>query len=105
MATSWCDEFLPQVATLLQKKLDVRDRKHHLKTYKKCFVATEAIDLMVQQQIVESREEAIRLGQELQTKIGLWHHVCNDHIFKGKSGRNAECVLLHSNADLTLFSL
>ena len=75
------DDFLPQIASRLYDGLEVRDRRFRLKTYQTCFVASEAVDFMMQNQIVDSRQEAVKLGLRLQKKMGFWHHVCDDHDF------------------------
>ncbi len=59
--------------------LDSRDRMHALRRYPHCFVATEAVDWMVER-LELSRPSAIRLGQRL-TALGLFEHVAEEHDF------------------------
>lgn len=73
---------LSQIASLLKRGLEVRNRTFRLKSYPKCFIASHAVDYMVKEGFCISREEAVDLGKELQRELGLWHHVCNDHEFE-----------------------
>eukprot|EP00980_Cylindrotheca_fusiformis_P031124 scaffold25851_cov122-Cylindrotheca_fusiformis.AAC.1 len=73
---------LSQIASLLKRGLEVKKRTYRLKSYAKCFVASHAVDYMVKEGFCTSREEAVELGKELQNRLGLWHHVCNDHEFE-----------------------
>ncbi len=59
--------------------LEVRDRNYRLRTYRRCFVGSEAVDWLVHHQRV-SREEAVRLGQRL-VALGLVSHVLDEHDF------------------------
>ena len=61
--------------------LEIKNRKYHLRTYKRCFVASEVVDLMIMQQLVSTREDAVALGVALQTELNLWHHVVDNHLF------------------------
>lgn len=58
----------------------IRDRRHRLNLYPQCFVGSEAVEwLMNDQQI--ARESAVNLGQAL-VERGLMHHVLDEHSFK-----------------------
>ncbi len=59
--------------------LDSRDRMHALRLYPHCFVATEAVDWMVER-LGLSRPAAVRLGQRL-TALGYFEHVAEEHDF------------------------
>jgi potassium efflux system protein len=60
--------------------LDIRDRRFGLQVYANCFVGSEAVQWLIQQQLA-SREEAIKLGQVL-VERGIIHHVTDEHTFK-----------------------
>ncbi|NEQ47131.1 MAG: mechanosensitive ion channel [Leptolyngbya sp. SIOISBB] len=60
--------------------LDIRDRRFGLHVYTRCFVGSEAVQWLMQQQLA-SREEAIKLGQVL-VERGIIHHVTDEHTFK-----------------------
>jgi sensor c-di-GMP phosphodiesterase-like protein len=59
--------------------IDIRDRLYHLRNYRHCFVAREAVDWLVRQEGL-SRAEAVRTGQRLEA-LGKIHHVVNEHGF------------------------
>ena len=77
----------------------IKDRKYHLKTYKKCFVGKEFVDWLIANGDVPSRDEGVKEGREL-LEAGVIHHgkqernprsihfppnfrtVCDDHHFR-----------------------
>ena len=59
--------------------LDVRDRMHRMHLYRNCFVASEAIDWLVDRHGL-SRGNAVRLAQRM-LAIGLIRHVLDEHDF------------------------
>ena len=69
------------IATKLAKMLDIKDRRYHLRQYKSCFVCSDVIDVMINQRMVNSREEGVELGIALQKQLNLWQHVVDDHVF------------------------
>ena len=73
--------YMTDVAIRLREGLDIRDRSHRLKTYKSCFIARDAVDYMIKHKLCDTRNEAVELGIRLQSALGLWHHVCDDHEF------------------------
>jgi hypothetical protein len=52
-----------------------------MKTYKQCFVGTEAVDFLVSSGIASSREKAAQIGKAIQ-KAGFFSHVTNAHEFE-----------------------
>ncbi|VDI03537.1 Rap guanine nucleotide exchange factor 4 [Mytilus galloprovincialis] len=62
----------------------IRDRKYHLRTYRRCMVGTEMVDWLLQQStLVYSRNQAVGIWQAL-LEEGLVVHVCHEHQFKDK---------------------
>jgi hypothetical protein len=61
-------------------KVDLKDRKYRLKTYKNCFLGTEAVDF-ISLKLDLPRGMATKLGEMIR-KIGIFDHVTGDHIFK-----------------------
>ncbi|XP_070564765.1 rap guanine nucleotide exchange factor 4-like isoform X3 [Ptychodera flava] len=62
----------------------IRDRKYHLRTYRRCLVGTEMVDwLMQQSSFVHSRNQAVGMWQAL-LEEGVITHVCHEHQFKDK---------------------
>ncbi|KAL4222766.1 Rap guanine nucleotide exchange factor 4 [Mactra antiquata] len=62
----------------------IRDRKFHLRTYRRCMVGTEMVDWFMQQSaLVHSRTQAVGMWQAL-VEEGIVVHVCHEHQFKDK---------------------
>nr|XP_006822120.1 PREDICTED: rap guanine nucleotide exchange factor 4-like [Saccoglossus kowalevskii] len=62
----------------------IRDRKYHLRTYRRCLVGSEMVDWLVQQSsFVHSRNQAVGMWQAL-LEEGVITHVCHEHQFKDK---------------------
>ncbi|KAL3832511.1 hypothetical protein ACJMK2_024146 [Sinanodonta woodiana] len=62
----------------------IRDRKFHLRTYRRCMVGTEMVDWLLQQcSLAHSRNQAIGMWQAL-VEEGIVVHVCHEHQFKDK---------------------
>ena len=59
--------------------VEVKNRRYKLKKYKRCFIASEAVDFMVQSGWATSRDDAVELGRELQDKFNLFEHVVEPH--------------------------
>lgn len=74
-------EDLAHTADILRQKVTVRDRIYRLRKYRRVFVASDVVTLMIKNGMASSREDAVDLGQRLQKEFGLWHHVCRDHLF------------------------
>lgn len=60
--------------------LDIKDRRHRLSVYSKCFVGAEAVNWLMQS-LDLTRDEAVRLGQSL-VERRLVHHVLDEHPFR-----------------------
>ncbi len=60
--------------------LEIKDRCDRLNLYPVCFIGSEAVDWLVQEQN-HTREKAIQLGQLL-IERGIIHHVLDEHPFR-----------------------
>ncbi|MGK7895518.1 MAG: DEP domain-containing protein, partial [Xenococcus sp. (in: cyanobacteria)] len=60
--------------------LDIKDRNYYLNFFPACFIGSEAVNWLINQQNYK-REEAIEIGQILLEK-GIIHHVTDEHSFK-----------------------
>jgi small-conductance mechanosensitive channel len=60
--------------------LDIKDRRHRLSVYPKCFVGAEAVGWLMQSMDL-TRDEAVHLGQTL-VERRLVHHVLDEHPFR-----------------------
>ncbi|XP_033735691.1 LOW QUALITY PROTEIN: rap guanine nucleotide exchange factor 4-like [Pecten maximus] len=62
----------------------IRDRKYHLRTYRRCMVGSEMVDWLLQQgPLVHSRNQAVGMWQAL-LEDGIIVHVCHEHQFKDR---------------------
>ena len=75
--TSHFDELLKS----LRAGVEVKDRKYRLKTYKECFVGTDAVDYLIESDAAKSRQDAVRLVQPLVTDYHQIEHITRDHGF------------------------
>ena len=75
-------EDLAVIANIVREHVDVRDRTYRLKKYNDVFVASQVVTFMVEENLAQSREEAVELGRRLQNELNLWYHVCHEHNFK-----------------------
>ncbi|KJE92479.1 hypothetical protein CAOG_08700 [Capsaspora owczarzaki ATCC 30864] len=72
------------LAARMMSSLEVKDRKFLLRTYKDCFVGTEAVDWLLSRGVAEDEEDAVRIGN-LMIKNNLFQHVTLDHLFKNEN--------------------
>lgn len=75
------EHFQKMIKTLLSK-VEVKDRRYRMKVYKKCFIASQAIDVLVDAGFAGSRVEAVRLGRKVNERYDLFEHVVGDHLLK-----------------------
>ena len=66
---------------LLEQHVVVRDRRHWFRIFPQCFVASEAVDVMMRLNLVKSRGEAVHLMRKLNATVFCCHHVCHEHSF------------------------
>lgn len=60
--------------------VSIKDRRHNLTTYRKCFVGSEAVQWLIGN-LGLTLNEAVRVGQRL-LKRGIIHHVVDEQDFK-----------------------
>ena len=63
--------------------VELQDRKYGLppKTYRSCFVGSEAVAALIAHGFAADEEDAVRLGN-IMLQAGIFHHVQRDHSFK-----------------------
>jgi len=74
---------LDTVATTLKENLEIKDRKYHLRTYKKCFLGSDAVNWMLKLGITYQVEDAILIGRQLMEE-NLIYHVTKDADFENE---------------------
>ncbi|KAK9815231.1 hypothetical protein WJX72_000388 [[Myrmecia] bisecta] len=72
---------IERVAEELRRGLDIKDRKHHLKTYPKFFTGSDAVKYLISSGRAKTEQDALDLGNGLMAQ-GVFHHVTRDHAFK-----------------------
>ncbi len=58
-------------------------RSYRLRTYKRCFVGSEAVQWLINNKLANSTEAAELLGNKL-LELGFIHHVLYEHPFRNK---------------------
>ena len=75
------NERLERMAKVFRECVDIGDRRFRLKTYKRCFVGREAVDMLVNTRVANTRSEAVEFGRTLAREMNLFSHVTGDHAF------------------------
>mmetsp|Transcript_31298 Transcript_31298/g.75298 ORF Transcript_31298/g.75298 Transcript_31298/m.75298 type:complete len:1825 (+) Transcript_31298:244-5718(+) len=71
-----------QIGERLRRGIRVENRKRKFKTYRNCFIASEAVDFMVQSGLADSRDQAVAIGKRLETDYTFFHHVTRTEPFQ-----------------------
>jgi hypothetical protein len=74
-------ERLTTMSHAFRQCVQARDRRYRLKTFKQCFVGSEAVDVLVHTRLVATRKDAVEFGRTLMRKLNLFQHVTGDHAF------------------------
>ena len=74
------EQQLEKLTEILYQGFDIKDRKWRLNTYPECFVANDAVTLMVENKISTTREKAVQLSRLL-VEANIMHPVFNKHDF------------------------
>ena len=76
---------LDQLRKSFRKIVDIRDRQYGFpaKTYRSCFVGSEAVAQMIAQGLAADEDDAVRLGNVM-LNAGIFHHVQRAHAFKNE---------------------
>lgn len=69
------------IADALRVGIEVKDRTWRLRTFKNCFMASEAVDFLVSNNYAKTRKQAVRLGQALGIVCNVFEHVVKEHEF------------------------
>lgn len=75
--TTESDEFhasLEDIANNFRANVDIKDRKYRLKTFKQCFIGSEAVDYLLETGHAQTREDAVTLGRSLVHEFHLFEH-------------------------------
>lgn len=77
-------ELLSHHAAIFLSIVEVKDRKHGMIKFKKCFVGAEAVDRMIESGLAATRKEAVEFGRQMMRKCSLFKHVTGTQTFKDK---------------------
>eukprot|EP00468_Gymnochlora_sp_CCMP2014_P002569 CAMPEP_0167761754 /NCGR_PEP_ID=MMETSP0110_2-20121227/12357_1 /TAXON_ID=629695 /ORGANISM="Gymnochlora sp., Strain CCMP2014" /LENGTH=427 /DNA_ID=CAMNT_0007648491 /DNA_START=144 /DNA_END=1427 /DNA_ORIENTATION=- len=72
---------LAQLAKVLKKNLEIKDRTYHFKLFRQCFVGKEAVTWMTSEGPARDRKHAVDLLNKL-LRLGVIEHVVKEHNFK-----------------------
>jgi pyruvate/2-oxoglutarate dehydrogenase complex dihydrolipoamide dehydrogenase (E3) component len=70
---------LQDIVDALKHNVPIMDRTYHFKTYKQCFIGSEAIDYLVSSGVATSRNDALQIGQLIMNELHTIEHVTRDH--------------------------
>lgn len=76
------DRNIEDLAESFLADVEVKDRKYHLKTFKKVFVGKEAVDALISSGSAKTRDDAVCIGRALESEFRLFEHVTREHEFK-----------------------
>nr|GMD88765.1 Glutaredoxin like [Ipomoea batatas] len=83
---------IDELALIVRKMKDsipVNDRFYKMRRFTKCFLGSEAVDFLSEDQYLE-REEAIEFGRKLASNL-FFHHVLDENLFE--DGNHLYCFL------------
>lgn len=69
-------------AKLIEENVECKDRWHLLQVYENCFIAREAVDVIMNLKLVKNRKNAVKLMKKLNQQVFLCEHVTREHEFK-----------------------
>ncbi len=73
------------LSTRLRDLVEITDRKYGFppKTYSRCFVGSDAVRALIDENIAADEDDAVRIGNML-LSAGVFHHVVKEHPFKNE---------------------
>lgn len=72
---------LQELVKVLEESLEIKDRKYLGKTYERCFVGSDLVEVLIKLEYAKSEWEALAFGNMLMD-CGVFKHVTGDHNFK-----------------------
>ncbi|XP_047322038.1 uncharacterized protein LOC124925939 [Impatiens glandulifera] len=79
-STSGSIDELASIVIKMKDFVTIKDRFYKLRRFKNCFLGSEAVDFLSEDQYLE-REEAVEFGQKLLSKL-FFQHVLNENLFE-----------------------
>eukprot|EP00252_Welwitschia_mirabilis_P004077 TRINITY_DN14268_c0_g1_i1.p1 TRINITY_DN14268_c0_g1~~TRINITY_DN14268_c0_g1_i1.p1 ORF type:complete len:794 (-),score=167.22 TRINITY_DN14268_c0_g1_i1:557-2938(-) len=78
-STGMVDDYV-NVVKKLRESLVIKDRFYKMRLFSRCFVGSEAVDFIAEDQLLE-RDEAVDFGRKLAQKH-FFHHVLEENVFE-----------------------
>jgi Domain found in Dishevelled, Egl-10, and Pleckstrin (DEP) len=75
---------LRSLAEFFHDRVEVKSHRFRLRTYKSTFIGEEAVSLMVDSKMANSRDDAVELGKKFASTFHLFEHVTRDHEFEDR---------------------
>jgi Domain found in Dishevelled, Egl-10, and Pleckstrin (DEP) len=72
-------------AGLIEDHIELKDRRQMLDVFQDCFVAREAVDVIMNLKLVRTRTEAVHLMKKLNQKVFFCEHVYQEQEFKDEN--------------------
>lgn len=63
-------------------KVSVRDRRYRFRIYKQCFIGSELIDILMENECASTRKEALMMALAINNRFRLFEHVVDNHLLK-----------------------
>lgn len=73
---------LKDMVKIIKKHVPIKDRFFRLRTYPRCFVGSEAVDVLLKQKCVVSRKDAVKLIRKMKKEFHCFYTIVSD---KGES--------------------
>eukprot|EP00047_Mylnosiga_fluctuans_P004526 m.235076 g.235076 ORF g.235076 m.235076 type:complete len:376 (-) comp12760_c0_seq1:145-1272(-) len=89
------------IARTMAVSIPVKDRSYHLRSYKNCFLGSDAVMFLVGTSVAPDATTAIEIGNKM-ISAGLFSHVCNEHMLENEDLFYRFSDLVTSNADQPL---
>jgi len=77
------ETLLEKLAGKMSKNIIIKTRRYHLRSYKMCFLGSDAVSWLIASGNAASEAEALLLGARME-KAGLLRHVSGEHPLKNK---------------------
>ena len=74
-------EDMDSLAGMLRERVKICDRQYRFRTYKSCFLGSDAVKALIDSQVAEDEEQALLIGNVL-VENGIIAHVTRDHPLK-----------------------
>lgn len=70
------------IMDLFENGVDIQDRTYHFQTYPRCFIARDAVEVVLRMQLAVDREDAVELMLQANKECHAFEHVTRDHDFQ-----------------------